>query len=90
MPLKPRKLSYLNFLIVGYFLLLWILFKWNLESSGIAFVAELLTIPMMLGLLVVLFLSIRAFMGGRRSLLLLISFGFALITAVLILLSFLL
>lgn len=86
---KPKTLTCLNVSTAGYFLLLWICDKWEIQSGVLSFVAELLTMPMLLALFILLLLSARTIMGGNRPVALILSFSACLVTAVYIGASFL-
>lgn len=59
MTINHKILATINFIIVGYFVLIYVLYKFDLDYKMIGALIELLTIPFLIAQVVFLFIGIR-------------------------------
>ena len=57
--ITPRNLTVINFIIVGYFGMVWLVYILEIENQVIGVARELLTIPFLLAQLVFLVIGVR-------------------------------
>ncbi|SFG33817.1 hypothetical protein SAMN04487988_1032 [Algoriphagus hitonicola] len=72
--LSSKKLTLINFMIVFYFFLLWLINYFQVDLFAIGFIVELLTIPFLLGQVIFLILGINFLIKPPRPSLFIISF----------------
>jgi hypothetical protein len=87
-PMTTKNLTLINFIIVAYFSLLWLINLFKIEHVAIGFLAEMLTIPFLLAQIIFLFLGIRAIIQHKKDILLIISVFLLFASAVLTIGSF--
>jgi len=63
--MNPKKLTLINFSIVLYFIVLYTLHSYKVDATFIGVLREILTIPLLIGQLVFLVLSIQFLMKKR-------------------------
>lgn len=83
-----KTLAILNFSIIGYFLFLYLVYVFRIDLHIIGVVREMLTIPAMLGQLVLIVLGVILFVKKERNPMLLISLVMLIICAILTIGSF--
>lgn len=83
-----KTLTVLNFLTVGYFLLMYLVYIFKIDAFIIGFFRELLTIPAMFGQLVLIILGVLSFIKKDRDRVFTISLALLIICAVLTIGSF--
>lgn len=68
-----KNITIVNFVIVCYFILLWLISNYNINLSLVTFFAELFTIPLLIAQLVFLVIGICHIFKGQRHLMTLLS-----------------
>lgn len=68
-----KKLAIVNFIIVGYFILIWLIYHFKIDFFLIGFFGELMTIPFLFAQIVFLFFGIKFLMKSPRDYLTMLS-----------------
>lgn len=81
--MSPKKLTMLNFIVVGYFILLTAAFYLELKADALQVVGELLTIPFLAAQYILLYLGYRSWNAHNASSLMKFSLLLLLISTIL-------